>query len=126
VTTVPTDDRSTAIHWTGSWYSVSARSAWAGTQRSTTRSGATATFTADGTKVAIVATKAADGGRFAVLVDGKQVAVVDTRTAHTTYGQTVFSRTLGTHDTNHSVQIRTLASSGGIHTVRLDAIAVTH
>lgn len=126
VTTVPTDDRSTAIHWTGSWYSVSARSAWAGTQRSTTRSGATATFTADGTKVAIVATKAADGGRFAVLVDGRQVAVVDTRTVHTTYGQTVFSRTLGAKDTKHIVQIRTLASSGGIHTVRLDAIAVTH
>ncbi|MFD4506682.1 hypothetical protein [Streptomyces sp. NPDC058457] len=125
-TGIPVDDRASALHYTGTWKSVSASSAWAGTERTSAAKGAYVSFTADGTQLRVVATRRSNGGRFAVVVDGKTVGTVDTYAATTAYRQVVFTRTLGTTITTHKVQLRILTGSRtGRSTVTLDAVAVT-
>ncbi|MFD4598258.1 hypothetical protein ACFWPQ_09480 [Streptomyces sp. NPDC058464] len=125
-TGIPVDDRASALHYTGTWKSVSASSAWAGTERASATKGAYVSFTADGTQLRVVATRRSNGGRFAVVVDGKTVGTVDTYAARTAYRQVVFTRTLGTTITTHKVQLRVLSgSTSGRSTVTLDAVLVT-
>ncbi|WP_128433844.1 hypothetical protein [Streptomyces cyaneus] len=125
-TGIPLDDRATALHYTGTWKSVAASSAWSGTERTSATKGAYVSFSADGTQLRIVATRKSNGGRFAVLVDGKTVGTVDTYAAQTAYRQVVFTRTLGTTITTHKVQLRVLAGSTSTRsTVHLDAIMIT-
>ncbi|MEU6194433.1 hypothetical protein [Streptomyces sp. NPDC047061] len=125
-TGIPVDDRASALHYTGTWKSVSASSAWAGTERTSATKGAYVSFTADGTQLRVVATRRSDGGRFAVVVDGRTVGTVDTYAARTAYRQVVFTRTLGTTITTHKVQLRILSGSTSARsTVTLDAVLVT-
>ncbi|MFE0328334.1 hypothetical protein ACFW08_16420 [Streptomyces sp. NPDC058960] len=125
-TGIPLDDRATALHYTGTWKSVAASSAWSGTERTSATKGAYVSFSADGTQLRIVATRKPSGGRFAVLVDGKTVGTVNTYAATTAYRQVVFTYTLGTTITTHKVQLRVLSgSTPGRSTVILDAIMVT-
>ncbi|WP_217552365.1 hypothetical protein [Streptomyces sp. GbtcB6] len=125
-TGIPVDDRASALHYTGTWKSVSASSAWAGTERTSTAKGAYVSFSADGTQLRVVATRRSSGGRFAVVVDGKTVGTIDTYAATTAYRQVVFTRTLGTTITTHKVQLRVLSGSRpGRSTVTLDAVLVT-
>jgi len=76
-TGIPLDDRATALHYTGTWKSASAASAWAGTVRTFATKGACVSFTANGIQLRVVAPKKANGGRFAVVVDGRTVGTVD-------------------------------------------------
>jgi hypothetical protein len=125
-TGIPVDDRAAELHYTGTWKSVAASSAWSGTERTSATKGAYASFSADGTQLRIVATRKSSGGRFAVLVDGKTVGTVNTYAATTAYRQVVFTYTLGTTITTHKVQLRVLSgSTPGRSTVILDAIMVT-
>ncbi|WP_406457938.1 hypothetical protein OH768_27475 [Streptomyces sp. NBC_01622] len=125
-TGIPLDDRATALHYTGTWKSASAASAWAGTVRTSAAKGAYVSFTANGTQLRVVATKKSDGGRFAVVVDGKTVGTVNTYAAKTAYRQVVFTRTLGTTVKSHKVQLRVLAGSTSARsTVTLDGVLVT-
>ncbi|GAA3070483.1 hypothetical protein [Streptomyces glomeratus] len=125
-TGIPLDDRATALHYTGTWKSVAASSAWSGTERTSATKGAYVSYSADGTQLRIVATRKSSGGRFAVLVDEKTVGTVNTYAATTAYRQVVFTYTLGTTITTHKVQLRVLSgSTPGRSTVILDAIMVT-
>ncbi|WP_159058909.1 hypothetical protein [Streptomyces caeruleatus] len=125
-TGIPVDDRATALHYTGTWKSVAATSAWSGTERTSATKGAYVSFSADGTQLRIVATRKSNGGRFAVVVDGKTVGTVNTYAAKTAYRQVVFTRTLGTTITTHKVQLRVLSGSTPERsTVILDAVMVT-
>ncbi|WDF39857.1 hypothetical protein PBV52_25195 [Streptomyces sp. T12] len=125
-TGIPVDDRATALHYTGTWKSVAATSAWSGTERTSATKGAYVSFSADGTQLRIVATRKSNGGRFAVVVDGKTVGTVNTYAANTAYRQVVFTYTLGTTITTHKVQLRILSGSTPARsTVTLDAVMVT-
>ncbi|MFE9440379.1 hypothetical protein ACFYO2_15450 [Streptomyces sp. NPDC006602] len=125
-TGIPVDDRSAALHYTGTWKSVAASSAWSGTERTSATKGAYVSFSADGTQLRIVATRKSNGGRFAVVVDGKTVGTVNTYAAATAYRQVVFTHTLGTTITTHKVQLRVLSGSTPERsTVVLDAVMVT-
>jgi len=128
-TGIPLDDRATALHYTGTWKSASAASAWAGTVRTFATKGAYVSFTANGIQLRVVATKKANGGRFAVVVDGRTAgrsARSTTYAAKTAYRQVVFTRTLGTTVTSHKVQLRVLAGSTSTRsTVTLDAVLTT-
>jgi hypothetical protein len=123
---IPLDDRASTLHYTGTWKSAAASSAWSGTERTSAAKGAYVSFSADGTQLRIVATRKSNGGRFAVLVDGKTVGTVNTYAARTAYRQVVFTHTLGTRITTHKVQLRVLAgSTSGRSTVFLDAVMIT-
>ncbi|MGI5138672.1 hypothetical protein [Streptomyces sp. CA-106110] len=125
-TGIPIDDRAAALHYSGTWQSVAASSAWSGTERASAVKGASVSFSADGTQLRIVATRKSNGGRFAVLVDGKTVGTVNTYAAKTAYRQVVFTRTLGATITAHRVQLKVLSGSApGRSTVTLDAVMVT-
>ncbi|MDV9174561.1 hypothetical protein R6V09_31185 [Streptomyces sp. W16] len=125
-TGIPLDDRATALHYTGTWKSASATSAWAGTVRTSATKGAYVSFTANGTQLRVVATKKSNGGRFAVVVDGKTVGTVNTYATKTAYRQVVFTRTLGTTVKSHKVQLRVLTGSTSTRsTVTLDAVLTT-
>ncbi|WP_370261203.1 hypothetical protein [Streptomyces sp. V4I8] len=125
-TGIPLDDRATSLHYTGTWKSAAATSAWSGTERTSTTKGAYVSFSADGTQLRIVATRKSNGGRFAVLVDGKTVGTINTYAARTAYRQVVFTHTLGTTITTHKVQLRVLTGSTSARsTVHLDAVVIT-
>ncbi|MBK6012330.1 hypothetical protein [Streptomyces sp. MBT53] len=125
-TGIPLDDRSTALHYTGTWKSASATAAWAGTVRTSATKGAYVSVTANGTQLRVIATKKSNGGRFAVVVDGKTVGTVNTYAAKTAYRQVVFTATLGTTVKSHKVQLRVLAGSTSARsTVTLDGVLVT-
>ncbi|MGW6907973.1 hypothetical protein [Streptomyces sp. NPDC054940] len=125
-TGIPLDDRAAALHYTGTWKSVAASSAWSGTERTSAAKGAYVSFSADGTQLRIVATRKSNGGRFAVVVDGKTVGTVNTYAAKTAYRQVMFTHTLGTTITTHKVQLRVLSGSTPQRsTVILDAVMVT-
>ena len=125
-TGIPVDDRAAALHYTGTWKSVAASSAWSGTERASATKGAYVSFSADGTQLRIVATRKSNGGRFAVVVDGKTVGTVNTYAATTAYRQVVFTHTLGTTITTHKVQLRVLSGSTPTRaTVVLDAVMIT-
>ncbi|KAB1987649.1 hypothetical protein [Streptomyces triticiradicis] len=125
-TGVPTDDRSSALTYKGTWTSASVTSAWAKTERVSAAKGATVSLTGDGTKLRIVATRKSNGGRFSVLVDGVTVGTVNTYAPTTGYRKVVFTYTLGTKITGHKVQLKVLSgSSAGRSTVHLDAVMVT-
>ncbi|MFF4500387.1 hypothetical protein [Streptomyces sp. NPDC001401] len=123
---IPTDDRSSALTYKGTWTSKSVTSAWSKTERASATPGATVSFTADGTKLRIVATRSSNGGRFAVVVDGTTVGTVNTYASTTGYRKVVFTYTLGTKITTHKAQLKVLSgSTAGRATVHLDAVMIT-
>lgn len=97
---LPFDDRSTSIVYRGTWYAASSSTAYLGTERYSGLKGAYASYTGNMAGLRVIAMKCASCGKLTVVVDGHELATVDTYYSTTRVRQLVYARnftTLGKH-----------------------------
>ena len=95
---------SASIRYTGKWSTSNVSGTYGGSIRSTSATNASASLTFTGREVTWVTSKAANRGVAKVLIDGKQVATVNTYAKTTVRRRVVFTRSFAT---------------GGQHTIKV-------
>ena len=93
-----------SIHYAGAWSTSNVPGTYGGSIRSTSAPNASASLTFTGREVTWVTSKAANRGVAKVLIDGKQVATVNTYAKTTVRRRVVFTRSFAT---------------GGQHTIKV-------
>lgn len=104
-TVVPVDDRSAAMKYSGTWTLSSATSAFLKTEKVSATKGARLTLVATMSAIRIITRTCALCGRFTVMIDGRVVATIDTRSTVTRYRQLVYSRTLSATPGKHTLAL---------------------
>lgn len=102
---------STGVSYSGTWYSQTSSSFLGGSTRYSTRAGAKFNLSFTGRAVAFVSTKATNRGKAEIWVDGAKVATIDLRSSTTRYRQIVWQKAWPTTGA-HTVQVKVLGTSG--------------
>ena len=112
-----------SVSYAMTWKSQNLAGAFGGGVRYTTARGAKATLSFTGSEVAWVAPKSKGRGKAAVFLDGTRVATVDLFSARTLARQVVFSKGNLDPATPHTLEVRSLGTSGRPR-VDMDAFVV--
>jgi hypothetical protein len=116
------DDKSSAMHYGGSWSTVPSASAFGGSFHRTTSSGSTVTFTFTGRQLAIIGRMGPTEGAAAVYVNGVYQGTFSMYATTTLYRRSVWSKDFGT-SAARTITIRALGTAGHPG-VNVDAILV--
>ncbi|MEO7663784.1 MAG: fibronectin type III domain-containing protein, partial [Candidatus Limnocylindrales bacterium] len=103
-------ERTSAVTYGGTWYTVTTSVAYGGTRRTTTAAGASATFKVYGTSAALIGTLGPTRGSADVYVDGRKVATVSEYESTTRNRAIVTYLQLGPLG-NHTIVVRNLATA---------------
>ena len=120
-TVVPVDDRSAAMKYSGTWTLSSVTSAFLKTEKVSATKGAKLTLVATMSAVRIITRTCALCGRFTVMIDGRVVATIDTRSTVTRYRQLVYSRTISATPGKHTLTLL-VAGTARRPRIYLDAV----
>jgi SpoIID/LytB domain protein len=124
---VRVEDGAPSVAYTGAWKSGTSALLSGRTQHWSSAKGSSAVFRFSGTSVRWIASRAPSYGKAAVLLDGKQVAVIDLYAPHPAYRQVAFGYS-GLKNAGHTLVIRAAgtARAGATGTiVSVDAFDVT-
>lgn len=121
-TAVPFDDRSTSLAYSTGWTSPARAGAFLGTLRASKTARTSVSLRTTLSRFAVVALACSTCGKVLVYVDGHLVTTVDTYAATTTLRKVVLLRTVATTAGLHTVKL-VVAGTAGRPTVLLDAIA---
>lgn len=121
-TSVPFDDRSSSIAYSGTWTSVSVSDRWMKTARKSSAAGARASMTTTTSLFRIVGDRCATCGKLKVYVDGVLKATVDTYRSSTAVRQVLWTSSALSYK-SHRITI-VVSGTGGRPKVVLDGIAI--
>jgi hypothetical protein len=113
-----------AVHYYGTWPTVSSTSCSGGSERYATSAGASATYTFTGRSIGFVTTTSATRGTARIYVGGVLLATVDLRSSTTRYRVIAWQGHWSTYATR-TIKI-VVSGTAGRPRVDLDAFAVTN